>query len=58
MASGAGHDVQTFARHCPAGLIFVPSIGGISHAPAEWTDWADIKRGANVLPRAIVAFAT
>ncbi|WP_436644396.1 Zn-dependent hydrolase [Microbaculum sp. FT89] len=58
MASGAGHDVQTFARHCPAGLIFVPSIGGISHAPAEWTDWADIERGANVLTRAIAAFAT
>ncbi|MCT8974206.1 Zn-dependent hydrolase [Microbaculum marinisediminis] len=58
MASGAGHDVQTFAHHCPAGLIFVPSIGGISHAPAEWTDWADIERGANVLTRAIAAFAT
>lgn len=58
MASGAGHDVQTFARHCPAGLIFVPSIGGISHAPAERTDWADIERGANVLTRAIAAFAT
>ena len=58
MSSGAGHDVQTFARHCPAGLIFVPSVGGISHAPGEWTDWTDVRRGANLLARAIASFAT
>ena len=58
MTSGAGHDAQTFARHWPAGLIFVPSAHGISHAPSEWTDWADIEQGANLLTRAAAAFAT
>ncbi len=58
MASGAGHDAQTFARHCPAGLLFVPSVRGISHAPEEWTDWRDIERGALLLANAIRLFAT
>ncbi|MEJ8573586.1 Zn-dependent hydrolase [Microbaculum marinum] len=58
MSSGAGHDAQTFARHCPAGLIFVPSVGGVSHSPAEWTEWPDIERGATLLARAVAAFAT
>ncbi|WP_051631073.1 Zn-dependent hydrolase [Afifella pfennigii] len=57
MASGAGHDAQTFARHVPAGLIFVPSLGGISHAPEEWTAWPDIERGATLFARAIAASA-
>jgi len=58
MPSGAGHDAQTFARHCPAGLIFVPSIGGISHSPEEMTSWEDIEKGVNLLTRAIAALAT
>jgi N-carbamoyl-L-amino-acid hydrolase len=58
MPSGAGHDAQTFARHIPAGLIFVPSIGGISHVPDEWTDWPDIARGATFFARAVATFAT
>ncbi|MCB2048795.1 MAG: Zn-dependent hydrolase [Novosphingobium sp.] len=49
MASGAGHDVQFFCGHTRAGLIFVPSVGGISHAPDEWTHWSDIERGAQLL---------
>lgn len=53
MTSGAGHDAQTFARVAPAGLIFVPSVGGISHAPEEWTDWEDCARGAALLARAM-----
>jgi len=57
MPSGAGHDAQTFARHVPAGLIFVPSVGGISHAPEEWTDWDDIARGAQLLADAVAALA-
>lgn len=57
MQSGAGHDAQTFARHLPAGLIFVPSVGGISHAPEERTDWDDIARGATVLARAMAAYS-
>lgn len=57
MPSGAGHDAQTFARHVPAGLIFVPSVGGVSHAPEEWTDWPDIERGATLFARAIALSA-
>jgi N-carbamoyl-L-amino-acid hydrolase len=49
MASGAAHDTQILARRTRTGLIFVPSKGGKSHTPAEWTDWQDIFNGANVL---------
>ncbi|WCL53861.1 Zn-dependent hydrolase [Gimibacter soli] len=49
MPSGAGHDVQFLARVTDAGLIFVPSVGGVSHAPDEWTHWGDVEKGANVL---------
>lgn len=49
MTSGAGHDAQMMARLCPAAMIFVPSIGGISHSPAERTSDADLVAGADVL---------
>ena len=49
MSSGAGHDAQMLARICPAGMIFVPSIAGISHNPAEATAAQDLAAGANVL---------
>ena len=57
IASGAGHDAQTFARHVPAGLIFVPSVGGVSHVPSEWTDWGDIACGATLLARTVASYA-
>ncbi|WP_420566355.1 Zn-dependent hydrolase [Thalassobaculum sp.] len=57
MPSGAGHDAQTFARHVPAGLIFVPSVGGISHAPNEHSDWDSIHPGATLLARAVADLA-
>jgi beta-ureidopropionase / N-carbamoyl-L-amino-acid hydrolase len=53
MPSGAGHDAQMAARLCPMGMIFVPSVGGISHSPRELTTWADCARGADVLLEAI-----
>ncbi|MBJ3775018.1 Zn-dependent hydrolase [Acuticoccus mangrovi] len=53
MASGAGHDAQTMAALCPSALVFVPSRDGISHAPQEWTDWADIERGALLMLRTL-----
>ena len=37
MTSGAGHDAQMIARLCPTAMIFVPSVGGISHNPREFT---------------------
>lgn len=55
MPSGAGHDAQSMARLAPMGMIFVPSIGGISHSPKELTSWEDCARGADVLLRAVLA---
>ena len=49
MTSGAGHDAQMIARMAPAAMIFVPSIGGISHSPREFTPDDDLVNGANVL---------
>jgi N-carbamoyl-L-amino-acid hydrolase len=48
MPSGAGHDAQVLATIMPAGMLFVPSIGGISHHWDENTGDADIVRGAEV----------
>ncbi len=49
MPSGAGHDAQMFARVCPAGMIFVPSVKGISHNVDEYTEPDDVEAGATVL---------
>ena len=49
MPSGAGHDAQMLARVCPAGMIFVPSIRGISHNPAEDTKVEDLCVGIKAL---------
>ena len=49
MTSGAGHDAQMIARIAPAAMIFVPSVGGISHNPKEFTYESDLVAGANVL---------
>ncbi len=57
MPSGAGHDAQTMQKLCPAGLIFVPSRGGVSHAPQEWTDWSDIEKAAALMLNALVRLA-
>jgi len=58
MPSGAGHDAQVLARCCPAGMIFVPSVGGISHNPREFTTQTDIEAGANVLLHSLLRLAT
>lgn len=49
LASGAGHDAAFVARIAPAAMIFVPSKGGVSHAPEEWTDNEAIARAGDVL---------
>jgi beta-ureidopropionase / N-carbamoyl-L-amino-acid hydrolase len=49
LPSGAGHDAQMIAALCPMGMIFVPSVAGISHSPRELTSWDDCTRGAQVL---------
>ena len=58
MPSGAGHDAQILAGVCPAGMVFVPSVKGISHNPAEHTEPDDLVAGANVLLNTVVALAT
>jgi beta-ureidopropionase / N-carbamoyl-L-amino-acid hydrolase len=55
MPSGAGHDAQDIARIAPIGMIFVPSVGGISHSPHEFTAPTDIVNGVNVLMRSLLA---
>ncbi len=54
MPSGAGHDAQILADMCPAGMIFVPCAGGISHNIKEFTDPKDLERGANILLKVIL----
>ena len=49
MPSGAGHDAQDMARLAPVGMIFIPSVGGISHSPKEFSRPQDITNGANML---------
>jgi allantoate deiminase len=53
MHSGAGHDSQIFAVRVPTGMIFVPSIAGISHNPAEDTKLEDIREGVTALGRTL-----
>jgi N-carbamoyl-L-amino-acid hydrolase len=55
MPSGAGHDAQDMATITPSGMIFVPSVGGISHSPKEFTSAEDMARGATVLYHSILA---
>jgi len=55
MPSGAIHDAQEVARIAPMGMIFIPSVGGISHSPREFSNAFDITNGANVLLHAVLA---
>ncbi|QYC41591.1 N-carbamoyl-L-amino acid hydrolase [Nonomuraea coxensis DSM 45129] len=56
LPSGAGHDAQIVARVAPIGMIFVPSRGGISHAPGEHTAPHHLVWGADVLLGAVLRF--
>ncbi|HZF16839.1 MAG TPA: Zn-dependent hydrolase [Steroidobacteraceae bacterium] len=55
MPSGAAHDAQHMTYLAPTGMIFVPSIGGISHSPKEYTAPEAVANGANVLLRTVLA---
>jgi N-carbamoyl-L-amino-acid hydrolase len=57
LASGAGHDAQMLAKICPAGMLFIPSVGGISHSPDEFSRWQDCVNGANALLQACLRMA-
>jgi N-carbamoyl-L-amino-acid hydrolase len=54
LPSGAGHDAQMMALLGPMGMIFVPSVGGVSHSPKELTRWDDCARGADVLLQTVL----
>jgi N-carbamoyl-L-amino-acid hydrolase len=58
LPSGATHDAQSMARLAPSGMIFIPSVGGLSHAPGEFSRPQDVVNGANVLLRAVVQLDT
>jgi allantoate deiminase len=55
LTSGASHDSQMVNHVVPAGMVFVPSKGGLSHVPEEWTSAADIATGTEVLARSLLA---
>ena len=54
MPSGAGHDAQDMVHIAPTGMIFVPSVGGVSHSPNEYTTPDAMAKGADVLARALL----
>jgi len=54
MPSGAGHDAQDIAKIAPTGMIFIPSVGGVSHSPKEFSRMSDVVNGANVLLKTIL----
>lgn len=57
MPSGAAHDAQVMAHLTRIGMVFVPSVGGVSHAPEEHTEWADIEVGCNLLLNTVLDVA-
>ncbi len=57
MPSGAGHDAGLLSRFCPVGMIFTPSVGGLSHNVREFTHPADLEAGANTLLHTVLALA-
>jgi allantoate deiminase len=58
LPSGAGHDAMVIAPHVPTAMVFVPSRGGISHSPREFTPPEQCELGARVLARALEALAS
>lgn len=57
LVSYSGHDAQTMAAITPSGMIFIPSVGGVSHHPGEFSSWDDVVNGANVLLHTVLALA-
>lgn len=57
LVSYAGHDAQMLSTIIPSGMIFIPSVGGISHNPKEFTHWHHVEKGANTLLETILVLA-
>lgn len=58
MLSGAGHDAMVMGSLCDVAMIFVPSKDGRSHVPEEWTDYEDLRKGAELLCRCVHQLAS
>ena len=58
MLSGAGHDAMIMGSICDVGMVFVPSKGGRSHVPEEWTDYEDLQKGIEVIYRSVKKLAS
>lgn len=57
LASWAGHDAVQVAAVCPVGMLFIPSRGGRSHCPDEWTDPEQVEVGVRALTEAVARVA-
>jgi acetylornithine deacetylase/succinyl-diaminopimelate desuccinylase-like protein len=57
MTSGAYHDAMIMGRRIPIGMIFVPSVAGVSHHPDELTMSDDLDRGVRVLAGTLARLA-
>lgn len=57
LCSGAGHDTQVLSAVCPSTLIFVPSVGGVSHSPDEYTEPGDLSLGVEILEEMLYRLA-
>jgi allantoate deiminase len=55
LSSGASHDAAQMATLAPVAMLFVPSRGGTSHAPSEWSDVHDIARGVDAIAAAVAS---
>ena len=58
MLSGAGHDAMIMGSICDVAMVFVPSKDGRSHVPEEWTDYADLQKGVEVVYRDVKKLAS
>lgn len=56
ISSGAGHDSVYASKRCPATMVFIPSKGGISHNPEEWSSPEDCAIGAEVICQAVIRY--
>ena len=55
MISGAGHDAMVMASVFPTAMVFVPSKGGRSHCPEEWTEYEDLQKGVELLYYTVIS---
>ena len=54
---GSGHDAMMMTEFTDTNMLYVPSVGGLTHCPEEWTDYEDIKKGADVLLHLVMDIA-